>query len=80
MRPAIILVLATVAVAPSPSLAGGLAKMSCGELWIARNAIYARGDNCQQTLRGRAAPGCRLRSRAGDLVAEIKAWERRRGC
>jgi hypothetical protein len=61
--------------------------MSCGELWYARNAIYAQSGYCFQTSRairvfGRACfpPYGRLSAYEQRRVNEITAWERRKGC
>jgi YARHG domain len=69
------------------ALAQGAASMSCGELWYARNAIYARNGYCFQTAQARATfgPGCfapygELRGYERSRVNELQGWERRRGC
>lgn len=61
--------------------------MSCGELWHARNEIYARNGHCFTTARARSVfgPGCfppygRLRGWEKNRANEIQMWERRRGC
>lgn len=61
--------------------------MSCGELWYARNAIYAQNGYCFQTRRairvfGRACfpPYGRLSPYEQRRVNDITAWERRKGC
>jgi hypothetical protein len=61
--------------------------MSCGELWYARNAIYAQNGYCFQTSRaisvfGRACfpPYGRLSPYEQRRVNDIIAWERRKGC
>ncbi len=63
------------------------AGMSCGELWYARNAIYARNGYCFKTDRGRAAfgPGCfppygALSPGEQSRVNELQYWERQKGC
>ena len=63
------------------------AEMSCGELWRARNAIYARNGYCFKTERARAVfgPGCfppygELRGWEKRRVDELQYWERRNGC
>ena len=65
----------------------GYSRMSCDQLWYARNAIYAAKGYCFETDRAIAVfgPGCfppygRLSSGEKRRVAEIKKWERRRGC
>jgi hypothetical protein len=71
----------------SPAQAQDASTMSCGELWHARNAIYARRGHCFDTDRGRAAfgPGCfppfgQLSGYEKGRVNELQSWERRRGC
>lgn len=61
--------------------------MSCGELWYARNAIYADAGHCFQTARGRRAfgRGCfppygRLSRSEQREVARIQRWENIKGC
>ena len=61
--------------------------MSCGELWYARNAIYAQNGYCFKTSRaisvfGRACfpPYGRLSPFEQQRVNDIIAWERRKGC
>lgn len=62
-------------------------RMSCGELWYARNLIYANRGYCFQTQRAIRTFGPRCYPPYGQLtaaehrrVAEIVRWERRRGC
>lgn len=62
-------------------------RMSCDELWYARNEIYANRGYCFRTARARAVfgRGCfppygRLTSREQARVAEIERWEYRKGC
>lgn len=69
------------------AMAQDAAYMSCGELWYARNAIYARNGYCFETPRARAAfgagcfpPNGALRGGEKNRVGEIKMWERRKGC
>ena len=61
--------------------------MSCGELWYARNAIYAQNGYCFQTIRairvfGRACfpPYGRLSPYEQRQVNDIATRERRKGC
>ena len=61
--------------------------MSCGELWYARNAIYARQGYCFKTRRARNVFGRRCYPPYGRLsgsqqrrVNNIVYWERRKGC
>ena len=61
--------------------------MSCGQLWYERNAIFARKGYCFQTRRAIRVfgPRCyppygRLNRWERDQVAEIKYWERVKGC
>ena len=72
---------------PAPALAQDAAYMSCGDLWYARNKIYARNGYCFKTARGVDAfgPGCfppygRLSGWEKDRVDELQMWERRKGC
>jgi hypothetical protein len=66
-----------------------LASLSCDQLWIARNEIFARNGYCFQTERGQSYfgnLGCRTTNR--DIlsqiervnVATLKTWEGRRDC
>lgn len=71
----------------SVAAAQDAAYMSCGQLWYARNAIYARNGYCFQTDQARAAfgPGCfppfgHLNPWEQNRVMELQSWERRRGC
>ncbi len=64
---------------------GELSALSCGDLWVARNEIYARNGYCFKTRRGRnyfGNAGCYTSNpplnrieRAN--VARIQRWERR---
>ncbi len=76
---------------PTPSVGGygcgGYRCMSCGELWYERNAIFARKGYCFQTRRAIRVfgPRCyppygRLNRWERDRVAEIRYWERVKGC
>ncbi|MCW2275194.1 YARHG domain-containing protein [Rhodoblastus acidophilus] len=63
------------------------AGMSCGELWYARNKIYARNGYCFKTPRAISVfgEGCfppfgRLSGWEKDRVDEIQMWEARKGC
>lgn len=71
----------------SMAVARDAASMSCGELWHARNAIYARNGYCFQTPRARATfgRGCfppygELGGWERDRVNQLQYWERERGC
>jgi YARHG domain len=71
----------------SSAMAQDAASMSCGQLWYARNEIYARNGYCFQTPRARAAfgKGCfppygELHGWEKDRVGALQMWERRRGC
>jgi hypothetical protein len=73
--------------AVAPARAEDPAYMSCGELWHARNRIYARNGYCFKTPRAIAVfgEGCfppfgRLRGWEKDRVDEIQMWEARKGC
>ena len=69
------------------ALAQSYQNMSCGDLWYARNAIYAEAGYCFKTARARSVfgPGCfpphgklsRSQQRQVDLIT---AQERRKGC
>ena len=50
----------TLLTAVTPAGAQDAASMSCGELWYARNAIYARRGYCFETERGDSDEGARL--------------------
>lgn len=74
-----------------PAMAQEYGGMSCDELWSERNAIYKEAGYCFRTRRAINAfgnAGCRyddmnevpLSSNARRDVADIQAWERRRGC
>jgi hypothetical protein len=61
--------------------------MSCGELWYARNAIYADAGYCFKTRRARRVFGRRCYPPYGRLtrherrrVSRIESWEYRKGC
>ncbi len=63
------------------------AGMSCGDLWYARNAIYAKNGYCFQTERARSVFGASCFPPYGALhgweherVNELQMWERRKGC
>ena len=62
-------------------------RMSCEELWLARNQIYANNGYCFQSQRARAifGPGCvppfgKLAPEEAREVSALQSWERRRGC
>jgi hypothetical protein len=62
-------------------------RMSCEDLWYARNAIYADKGYCFETQRairvfGEACfpPYGRLSPSERREVNEIQMWERRKGC
>ena len=61
--------------------------MTCGELWYARNAIYARQGYCFKTQRARRTFGARCYAPWGRLtpsqqrqVNRVIRWERNNGC
>jgi hypothetical protein len=61
--------------------------MSCGELWYARNEIYADAGYCFKTRRARRVFGRRCYPPYGRLsrherrrVSRIERWEYRKGC
>jgi len=62
-------------------------RMSCGELWYARNQIYADNGYCFKTDDAIRAfgEGCfppfgRLSRAEKEEVETIKTWEQRKGC
>jgi hypothetical protein len=71
----------------APAQARDASEMSCGALWHARNAIYARNGYCFNTDRARSVfgDGCfppygRLSGWEKSRVDELQMWERRKGC
>jgi len=75
------------ATSPEPAQAQSYRNMSCGELWYARNEIYARNGHCFKTRRGRQtfgrncfAPYGRLSRWERRQVQRIIRWERRYNC
>jgi hypothetical protein len=69
------------------AMAQSLADLSCGQLWYERNAVYAQFGYCFKTDqairtfgRGCVPPYGRMPNWAESRVAEIQAWERRKGC
>ncbi|MCQ0989336.1 YARHG domain-containing protein [Jiella sp. LLJ827] len=71
----------------SEAMAQRYRSMSCGELWYARNAIYADAGYCFESRRairtfGRGCfpPYGKLRPVERRQVEAIKRWERRKGC
>ena len=69
------------------ALAQDASRMSCEELWLARNQIYANNGYCFQSQRARAifGPGCtppfgKLAPEEAREVSALQSWERRRGC
>ena len=78
---------AAVPCASSSAMAQQAAYMSCGDLWYARNAIYAAKGYCFQTAQARATFGAGCFPPYGALsgsekarVNELQMWERRKGC
>jgi len=72
---------------PTPAAAQNAAYLSCGELWRARNAIYARNGYCFKTPDAIAVfgEGCfppykRLSGWEKNRVNQLQMWERRKGC
>ena len=70
-----------------PAQAQGYSNMSCGQLWYARNRIYADAGYCFKTSRARRtfgagcfAPYGRLSGYAKERVEQIKSWEAQLGC
>ncbi|MBB4198342.1 YARHG domain-containing protein [Rhodoblastus sphagnicola] len=73
--------------AVTPAKAQEAAYMSCGELWYARNKIYARNGYCFKTERAVSVFGQGCFPPYGQLggwekarVDEIQMWEARKGC
>lgn len=71
----------------APAPAPGYAAMNCGQLWTARNAIYAAKGYCFKTARARDVFGKRCYPPYGQLsggeqtrVNTIKSHERAKGC
>lgn len=71
----------------APAKAQSYQYMTCGELWYARNAIYAQQGYCFKTARARQTFGPRCYAPWGRLTAWqqrqvniIQSWERRYGC
>ncbi len=71
----------------TPAQAQDLSRLSCGQLWYERNAIFARFGYCFQTEQAinTFGPACfppygKLPPNAQSRVNEIIAWERRKGC
>lgn len=63
------------------------AQLSCDQLWYERNAIYARHGYCFKKSRAIATfgRGCKppygqLPGNLQNVVRDIQAWEKRRGC
>ena len=63
------------------------AQLSCDQLWYERNAIYARHGYCFKKPRAIATfgRGCKppfgqLPGNLQNVVRDIQAWEKRRGC
>ena len=67
---------------------GELSPLSCAQLWVARNEIFHRNGYCFKSRRGInffGNAGCwtdnaRLNGIEQTNVAQIKNWERNRGC
>src|SRR5947209_17261208 len=69
------------------AMAQNLANLSCRQLWYERNAIYAQFGYCFKTEqairtfgRGCSPPFGQLPGWARARVADIQAWENRKGC
>ena len=74
------------AVAPAAG-AQALGELSCRALWYQRNAVYAEQGYCFKTKDAIATFGERCHPPYGQLtpaqqryVADVKAWEARKGC
>lgn len=88
--PALVFLCVVVSAAPGfvgVARADDPSRMSCYELWYARNAIYARNGYCFNTDRAKSVfgDGCfppygRVRGWEKNYVNELQMWERRRGC
>jgi hypothetical protein len=79
--------LAALLLAAAPAAAQSYRLMNCGELWYARNAIYAENGYCFKTrdairVFGRACfpPYGRLSRAEQAEVDLIVSWEKRKGC
>lgn len=73
--------------AMEPAIAQQYSGMTCGELWYARNKIYADNGFCFKTQRARQqfGEGCfppygRVSGYAKERIDTIQYWESRRGC
>lgn len=71
----------------APAAAANYANMSCGQLWFARNAIYASKGFCFQKPETQQAfpnscfpPYGKLNQWEANQVSQIKYWEARKGC
>jgi hypothetical protein len=69
------------------SWAQDASEMSCAELWMARNQIYADTGYCFKTARAKAVfgdacfpPYGKMNLQQQQKVAEIKRWEAARYC
>jgi hypothetical protein len=70
-----------------PAGAQDFASQSCGQLWHARNAVFAEFGHCFKTPqaisafgRGCFPPFGKLPASAQARVDNIISWERRKGC
>lgn len=84
---ALVTALHTAAGALAPAQAQDYSAMTCGELWYARNKIYADNGYCFKTERARRefGSGCfppygRVSGYAKERIDTIQYWEARRGC
>ena len=66
---------------------GSYSRMSCGQLWYARNSIYAAKGYCFKSAQAQRAfpnscfpPYGKLNGAEQREVATIKQWERQKGC
>ena len=73
--------------AQAPAVAQDYSLMSCGQLWYARNKIYADAGYCFKTVRARREFGAGCFPPYGQLSAferrrinQIQYWESQNGC
>ena len=81
------LLLSLAALLPVESWAQAPSDMSCQELWMARNQIYADAGYCFKTARAKAVfgEGCfppygQMNRPQQQRVAELQRWETMRTC
>ena len=80
-------VAATLTTGAQTANAQDYARQSCGQLWHARNSVFADYGHCFKTPQAISAfgkacfpPFGKLPASAQAVVNEIISWERRKGC